>query len=73
MQRKWSPLHSPSQQAPGLSLTPVGTNTSGPASIVQDASWLTMAMVLQCVLPVWGPLSSELWGPECREWELQIY
>ena len=55
-QGKWNPLHSPSQQAPGLSLTPIwgGCATSGPASIAQDASWLTMAAVLQLYFPFWG-------------------
>lgn len=67
-----SPLTFPA--GPGLSLTPTwgGYATSGPASIAQDASWLTMAYVPQCVLPALGPLASELWRPECRQWEPQI-
>lgn len=55
-QRKWSPPHSPSQQAPGSAspLSVVGSATSDLASIAQDASWLTMATVPHCVLPVLG-------------------
>lgn len=49
-----SPLPFPA--GPWLCLTPsvVGSATSGLASIAQDASWLTMATVPHCVLPVLG-------------------
>lgn len=52
---------------------PCGYRNIWPNLHCPSATWLTMALVPQCVLPIWEPLSSELSGPECREWELQIY